>query len=129
MARELLDASRGSKFVGGLKETSARDPPYPVASSFSVIKRTFDIVVSFSELAVLSPLLVLVAIVIKLDSPGPVFFRQERVGRGFRPFLIYKFRTMVEDAPKLGSPITYGNDPRITRVGRVLRKTKLDELP
>jgi lipopolysaccharide/colanic/teichoic acid biosynthesis glycosyltransferase len=70
-----------------------------------------------------------VSVVIKLDSPGPVFFRQERIGRRFRPFLIYKFRTMVQEAPQLGGPITFGADPRITRVGRILRKTKIDEFP
>jgi lipopolysaccharide/colanic/teichoic acid biosynthesis glycosyltransferase len=77
----------------------------------------------------LSPLFLLVALLIKLDSRGPVFFRQERVGRGFRPFWIYKFRTMVKDAPRQGGPITFGEDPRITPVGRVLRRTKIDELP
>jgi len=65
-----------------------------------------------------------------LDSRGPVFFRQERVGRGFRPFRIFKFRTMVVDAPQRGGPITSGHDdPRITRVGRFLRRWKFDELP
>jgi lipopolysaccharide/colanic/teichoic acid biosynthesis glycosyltransferase len=77
----------------------------------------------------LLPLFCVVAVLIKLDSKGPVFFRQERVGRRFRPFQIYKFRTMVRDAPHTGRPITCGEDPRITRVGRVLRRTKIDELP
>jgi lipopolysaccharide/colanic/teichoic acid biosynthesis glycosyltransferase len=71
----------------------------------------------------------IVAIAIKLDSRGPVFFRQQRVGRFFRPFRIVKFRTMVKDAPLTGSAITSHGDPRITRVGRVLRGTKIDELP
>ena len=66
---------------------------------------------------------------IKLTSPGPVFFRQERVGRGFRRFKILKFRTMVPNAPELGGPLTAGKDSRITPIGHVLRKTKLDELP
>src|SRR5262249_53788275 len=65
----------------------------------------------------------------KLDSKGSVFFKQERMGKGFRPFYIYKLRTMVENASQMGGPITFGNDPRITRVGKLLRKTKLDELP
>lgn len=69
------------------------------------------------------------ALAIKLDSPGPVLFVQQRVGRNFRPFGIYKLRTMVADAPMRGGQITFGADPRITRVGRWLRKTKLDELP
>ena len=93
------------------------------------MKRLFDIVVSLVGLICFFPVLFLAAILIKLDSPGPVFFRQTRMGMRFRSFQILKFRTMVEDAPKLGGPITYGNDPRITRAGRILRKTKLDELP
>lgn len=94
-----------------------------------MIKRTFDITVASVGLLVLSPLFFLVALLIKLDSPGRVFFRQERMGKGFRPFFIYKFRTMMQDASLLGGPITFGADPRITRMGRVLRKTKIDEFP
>jgi lipopolysaccharide/colanic/teichoic acid biosynthesis glycosyltransferase len=94
-----------------------------------MIKRTFDFVVALVGLVLLSPLLLLVALLIKLDSPGPALFRQERIGKGFRPFRIYKFRTMVHDAPCRGGPITFGTDPRITRLGRVLRKTKIDEFP
>jgi lipopolysaccharide/colanic/teichoic acid biosynthesis glycosyltransferase len=94
-----------------------------------VSKQAFDIVVAFVGLLLLSPLLLLVALLITIDSRGPVFFRQERVGRDFRPFLIYKFRTMVQDASSKGGSITFGLDPRITRVGRLLRKTKIDELP
>jgi len=93
------------------------------------MKRVFDVVVAFVGLSLLFPLLCLAALLIKLDSPGPTFFRQERLGKGFRPFFIYKFRTMVHDAPHKGRSITVGADPRITRVGRILRKTKLDELP
>lgn len=95
-----------------------------------MIKRALDIVASGLGLLVLSPLLLVTGMVVKLTSKGPVFFRQERVGRGFRRFGIYKFRTMVADAPNLGGQITAGErDPRITSVGRLLRKTKLDELP
>ena len=65
----------------------------------------------------------------RLTLPGPALFKQERVGREFRPFRIYKFRSMVEDAPQRGGPITFGNDSRVTAVGRFLRKTKIDELP
>jgi lipopolysaccharide/colanic/teichoic acid biosynthesis glycosyltransferase len=93
------------------------------------MKRLFDIVASAAGLILLSPVMLLTALLIKLDSRGPVFFKQQRVGKGFRPFLIYKFRTMVEDAPQRGSSITVGADPRITRIGRFLRKTKFDELP
>jgi lipopolysaccharide/colanic/teichoic acid biosynthesis glycosyltransferase len=93
------------------------------------MKRTLDIAVAAVGLMVLSPILLLVAALIKIDSWGPVFFRQERIGRGFKPFRIYKFRSMIKDAPQMGSLITCGDDPRITRIGRFLRKTKIDELP
>jgi lipopolysaccharide/colanic/teichoic acid biosynthesis glycosyltransferase len=93
------------------------------------MKRAFDIVASGLGLLVLSPVLMGVALLIKLSSRGPVLFRHERVGRNFRPFSMYKFRTMVPDAPRLGGPLTAGDDPRITTIGRVLRKTKVDELP
>src|SRR5512145_2633557 len=93
------------------------------------MKRLFDIIVSLVGLVVLLPLFLVVAVAIKLDSSGPVFFRQRRVGRGFRPFFIYKFRTMVKNAPAQGISLTVGRDPRITRVGQFLRQTKVDELP
>jgi lipopolysaccharide/colanic/teichoic acid biosynthesis glycosyltransferase len=94
-----------------------------------LIKRAFDIAAASVGLALLSPVFALVAILIKMGSPGPIFFRQERIGKGFRPFLIYKFRTMVEDASEPGALVTAGDDPRITRIGRLLRKAKIDELP
>lgn len=93
-----------------------------------VLKRLMDIVISGCALLVLWPLLLLIALAIKLDDPGPVFYRQVRVGRGGREFRIFKFRTMVVDADKKGLAITVGRDSRITRVGAFLRKTKLDEL-
>ena len=92
-------------------------------------KRIFDLVFSAVALLVLAPCFVLIAMAIRWDSAGPVLFRQERVGRGGRPFLIRKFRTMGADAPLQGPAITIGQDPRITRVGAWLRRTKLDELP
>lgn len=94
-----------------------------------MIKRAFDLFCSAFGLLLLLPLLLVVAVLVKLSSRGPVFFRQERIGRGFRPFRILKFRTMVADAPAKGGPVTFGRDPRITGIGRVLRKTKIDELP
>jgi len=94
-----------------------------------VIKRSFDIAVSAIGLALCSPLFLVVAALIKWDSKGSVFFRQERIGKNFRPFWIYKFRSMVQDAPEKGAMISVTNDPRITWVGGVLRKTKIDELP
>lgn len=90
-------------------------------------KRAFDLLGAACALVLLSPLLALLALWIKLDSPGPVFYRQERVGRFGRPFRIHKFRTMGADAG--GLPLTVGDDPRITRAGRLLRRTRLDELP
>ena len=93
----------------------------------SLFKRGFDVLASAAGLAVLSPVLLGIAIAIRLDDGGPVFYRQERVGRDGKPFRILKFRTMVQDADKRGL-LTVGADNRITRVGRVLRRTKLDEL-
>jgi lipopolysaccharide/colanic/teichoic acid biosynthesis glycosyltransferase len=92
-------------------------------------KRLFDVFCAGLGLLLLSPLWILVAIWIKLDSPGPVLFRQERVGRFGQPFFIHKFRSMRVDAPALGPQITVGDDPRITRSGRFLRASKIDELP
>jgi lipopolysaccharide/colanic/teichoic acid biosynthesis glycosyltransferase len=92
-------------------------------------KRLFDVIVAALGLLLLSPLLIAIALWIKLDSPGPVFFRQERVGRGGALFRIHKFRSMRADAPLAGSQLTVGADPRITRAGQLLRRTKLDELP
>jgi lipopolysaccharide/colanic/teichoic acid biosynthesis glycosyltransferase len=94
-----------------------------------MMKRFVDVVVSLTGLLMLSPVLLMTAVLVKLTSRGPVLFRQQRVGLRFRPFFIYKFRSMVPDAPKRGAAITFGDDPRITRVGRILRKTKIDELP
>nr|WP_315197890.1 sugar transferase [uncultured Aquabacterium sp.] len=92
-------------------------------------KRLFDLLLSSIGLLLLAPALLLIAVLIKLDSPGPVMFRQERVGRFGRPFHIHKFRTMQHDPAGQGLLITVGADRRITRVGAVLRQTKLDELP
>ena len=92
-------------------------------------KRLFDLLVASAALLLLLPLLLLVAVLVKLDSPGPVFFRQQRVGRGGVPFSIHKFRTMQMDAPLRGPPLTVGVDPRITRSGTWLRRTRVDELP
>lgn len=93
------------------------------------IKRIFDFVVSLVGVIVISPILLIVAIAIKIDSKGNVLFLQKRVGRNGKPFYIYKFRTMVTDAEKLGKQITVGKDNRITKVGAFLRKYKIDELP
>lgn len=92
-------------------------------------KRVTDVVLSGGALLALAPVFAFIAAAIKISGPGPVFFRQERAGRGGRPFFIWKFRTMVKDAANMGPAITGAGDPRITRVGRILRLTKLDELP
>lgn len=94
-----------------------------------MLKRIFDIVFSFTGLMILLPLFVLVAVVIRLESRGPVFFRQERVGKDFRIFRIWKFRSMKEEQGGNQSLLTGKTDDRITRVGRFLRKYKVDELP
>jgi lipopolysaccharide/colanic/teichoic acid biosynthesis glycosyltransferase len=92
-------------------------------------KRLFDLLGSTFGLLALAPMLLLLAVLIKLDSPGPIFFRQVRVGRWGKLFRIHKFRTMVTDAEPRGLQITVGNDARVTRLGKWLRKYKLDELP
>jgi lipopolysaccharide/colanic/teichoic acid biosynthesis glycosyltransferase len=92
-----------------------------------VLKRTSDVLLSLIFLFSVLPILAIAAILIKMDSPGPVFFNQLRMGRGFKPFRLFKLRTMEMERP--GSAITLGHDPRITRVGGWLRKLKIDELP
>ena len=92
-------------------------------------KRLFDLLLSSIGLLLLAPLLLLIATLVKLDSPGPVMFRQERVGRFGQPFRIHKFRTMRHEPAGQGLQITVGADRRITRVGGFLRASKLDELP
>ena len=91
-------------------------------------KRLFDITASLFGLVVFSPLLVLIAIWVKLDSAGPVFYRGKRGGRHGKPFYIFKFRSMVTNAEKIGGPSTSDDDPRVTRSGRFIRRFKLDEL-
>ena len=90
-------------------------------------KRAFDLVASLIMLAVLSPVFLILAIAIKIDSPGPVFYRQERVTQYGRRFRIHKFRTMVQNADK-GSQVTVNNDSRVTRIGRFIRRCRLDEI-
>lgn len=108
-------------------ETNLEDRP--VESRSRRARRAFDLIVAIPAAVMLSPLFVAIAVWIKLDSRGPVFFLQERIGQFGRPFRIFKFRTMVVGAEKQGALITVGADRRITRSGRSLRKYKLDELP
>ena len=118
----------------GEKTMQKNDRPMDIADVLArrkpqlIAKRAMDIVLSACALAILWPLLLLIALAIWIDDPGPVFYRQVRVGRNGKTFRIFKFRSMVMDADKKGLAITVGRDSRITRVGTVLRKTKLDEL-
>jgi lipopolysaccharide/colanic/teichoic acid biosynthesis glycosyltransferase len=100
-----------------------------MSPSQRTLKRILDIVVAVTALAGGWPFLAALAILIRIDSPGPVFFRQERAGRGMRPFTVYKFRTMRPETPPYGLSPRSPRDPRLTRVGRFLRETGLDELP
>ena len=106
----------------------------------AALKRATDLIFSLLFLLIFSPILLLIAIAIKIDSPGPVFFKQERIGKDGTPFMLYKFRSMIKDAEKLfpklallseveGHIFKIKKDPRITRVGRYLRRLSLDELP
>ncbi|WP_040460995.1 sugar transferase [Gemella bergeri] len=93
------------------------------------LKLFFDKLLALFLLIILSPIILFLALWIKVDSKGPVFYRQERITIYGRPFKIFKFRTMVQDADKIGSSVTLQDDPRISRAGRKLRKLRLDELP
>ena len=92
------------------------------------LKRVFDVIVSLIMLIILLPVFIILGIAIKIDSKGPVFFRQERITQYGRTFRIFKFRTMVNNAEKLGTQVTVGNDSRITRVGSFIRNCRLDEI-
>jgi len=94
-----------------------------------MLKRLFDIVFSLFGLALVSPLFLVIAVLIKLESPGQAFYRGERVAKNGKPFKIFKFRTMVPAAEKLGGPSTAGDDPRLLKIGLFLKKYQLDELP
>lgn len=100
-----------------------------ISASTANVKRAIDVCTSALALVALSPLFAFLALRIKLDSPGPIFFRQTRLGRGSKPFRIVKFRSMVTDAEAGGIMLTTDNDPRVTRFGRFMRKYRLDELP
>ena len=94
-----------------------------------ILKRIFDIIVSSVLIVVCSPIMLILAICIKIDSKGPVMFRQRRVTTYNRVFRIFKFRTMVNDAEKKGTQVTTNNDPRVTKIGKLIRGCRLDELP
>lgn len=136
---ELLDGAQSLTQIGGLPVFSIGAPPLTKMSQ--VAKRALDILISGLILIVLSPILLLVAIAIKIDSPGPIFFRQVRAGRGNTRFKLIKFRSMYRDAEERkrayeavneagdGVMFKIKRDPRITRVGRLLRRSSLDEIP
>lgn len=94
-----------------------------------ILKKTFDIILSFSLIILFLPLFLIISIVVKLTSKGRIFYLQERVTTCKKTFKIIKFRTMIENADKMGSLLTVNNDARITKVGEFLRKTRLDEIP
>jgi lipopolysaccharide/colanic/teichoic acid biosynthesis glycosyltransferase len=94
-----------------------------------MVKRLFDLVVAFVGLIALAPIWLVVGLLIKLESPGSVLYKGDRIGKDGVPFKIFKFRTMVINADRMGPALTHGKDARITRVGRVLRKWKIDEFP
>lgn len=112
-------------------QTEAVKPYYEILQKKQIsliFKRSFDIVVSLIMLLILSPVFLVLAIAIKLDTEGPVFYRQVRVTQYGKEFRIFKFRTMVTNADKIGSQVTVGGDSRITRVGKVIRECRLDEI-
>ena len=94
-----------------------------------MIKRIFDIIVSFIGIVLTSPIFLLGVFMVKISSKGPVFYKSQRVGKNGKLFLMYKFRTMVENADKIGGPSTASDDPRLTKVGLFLKKFQIDELP
>jgi len=100
-----------------------------MTKAYLPVKRLTDFAFALLLGLLLLPLLVCLAIAIRLESPGPAIFKQARMGRGGKPFTIYKFRSMVANAPKVGPELTERNDPRITRLGRLLRRTSVDEFP
>jgi len=94
-----------------------------------MLKRTFDLILALLTLSLLLPLFLIIAAFIRAQTPGPIFYRGVRTGLHGKPFRIFKFRTMVVNAEKMGGPSTALNDPRLTPIGKILRKYKLDELP
>lgn len=106
-----------------------QSPPEFTDQTGYFLKRPFDILASSLALMILSPVFMVIALIIKCTSPGPVFFRQERLGRKEKPFVILKFRSMRTDSEATGPQFTATNDARITKIGKFIRKTSLDEIP
>src|SRR5689334_96986 len=112
-----------------MRSSGGRRVPASPSHRTMAAKRALDVAGATLGLLLLLPVLAIIAIIIKLDSPGPIFFRQERVGLDGRLFRIFKFRSMVVGASRAGTALTVRRDPRITPVGALLRSSKLDELP
>ncbi|HVZ25043.1 MAG TPA: sugar transferase, partial [Sediminibacterium sp.] len=127
---DTLDILSGSVKTNNVLGAMLIHLPYHALSSRERnLKRFFDLLFSFLGLILLSPLFLIIAVRTYLSSPGPVIYRQERIGYRGKPFIIYKFRSMVADAEKNGPALSTDNDPRITSWGRIMRKWRLDELP
>ena len=129
MALEPSRVSRRAPLRAVPTVTSAREGSRPATPLTSILKRVFDVVVCSIALVVLSPLLLMIAVVIKVDSRGPVLFRQVRIGLRGKPFVILKFRTMKPGSDRAAPNISPTSDPRVTRFGHFLRASYLDELP
>lgn len=99
------------------------------SASYDIYKRSMDIIIAICGVLIGLPLIIVIGLLIKLEDKGPVFYKQERFGKGCRQFYIYKIRSMVLDAEKLGAQWAIKDDPRITKVGRFIRRTRIDEIP
>ncbi|HKK10422.1 MAG TPA: sugar transferase [Bacteroidales bacterium] len=128
---KMQDIVMGAVKLGGIFETPLiQISPEVMPTWQQAVKRIFDVGFSLLAIIILSPVFIFTAIMVKLSSPGPVIFSQERVGRHGKPFMMHKFRSMYQDAEKYGKPqLSSDDDPRITKFGRYMRKTRLDELP
>ena len=124
-----MDRDEAASLEAASVDQAAFPPESRRIAASDLARRGFDLTASVAGLVILGPVLALVAALVAATSPGPVLYRQERVGRRGRPFRIYKFRTMRTDAEASGGQLTVGDDPRITSLGRWLRAAKLDELP
>ena len=133
LSRKFLLASIVALFVAAAvtrkPRLSSNGVHEPANLSHQEVKRTLDMVVASMALLTLWPLFALIALVIRITSPGAIFYRATRVGQNGQQFKLYKFRSMVADADKRGPGITTSGDSRVTSIGRILRRTKLDELP
>ena len=131
MVPRVYDMLTGAARIGYIDRPSLiRITDFNMLDSELCIKRAFDVIASIGGMILLSPLLLTIAVLVKCTSKGPALYSQERIGKFGRPFRIYKFRTMIEEAEADGVPhLTQDDDPRITRIGRWLRKYRLDELP